>query len=585
GLIEFRGDTDPFIKPILNINGAKYQGELTWSKEQGWIPRFTGSFNKVLWEGIILTPENERGAFYRLKVINNSSQEIDIKLGWQITWANTLQLIYNDHLLGCQNRVEHSTWTNTLGFEARGQTGLAALAFYLKDELFNQVKFDIKELTNGAGCHQVFIGTAGTVKPGEARQIDLTMGLSVEIDGAHVTAIHMRRLGFNRCHAGTLGWLSKKSETVSASVVNAAKKAGELFRESYDTGKLPSVVLKNLFFNYFYSNSKTIDSGDLVMLTSRSSRYYVSGAFWARDAFLWSFPAILMIDKEKALELLRAGFTKYAENGPFHSCYIDGALLYPGFELDELAAFFIALESYDQLYEDLPWQEPWILEGARVLEKTLWQHHNPKHYLFSTMLDPSDDQVEYPYLTYSNVLTWRAIQVLQRIYKSHNHNTHVRHLDGAERLLKKAINQHCIFHGPFGSMYVWAADGEKGYQLYDNPPGSLQLLPHYGFCTMKDKIWLNTVKWIYSEHNPYAYLDTPIKGIGGVHAPYPWVLGACNSLLAGKVQEGLELLLKSEMDNGYACETVKTTSGQLNTGAAFAPCGGFLAYSLVQAFK
>ena len=32
-------------------------------------------------------------------------------------------------------------------------------------------------------------------------------------------------------------------------------------------------------------------------------------------------------------------------------------------------------------------------------------------------------------------------------------------------------------------MFAWAVDGAGRFQLYDNPPGSLQLLAFYGFCS------------------------------------------------------------------------------------------------------
>ena len=75
-------------------------------------------------------------------------------------------------------------------------------------------------------------------------------------------------------------------------------------------------------------------------MTTRSPRYYVSAAFWARDAYLWSFPGILHIDPAAARECLTLGLTRYWSNLPNHALYIDGTNLYPGFELDELCSWF-----------------------------------------------------------------------------------------------------------------------------------------------------------------------------------------------------------------------------------------------------
>ncbi len=34
-------------------------------------------------------------------------------------------------------------------------------------------------------------------------------------------------------------------------------------------------------------------------MTSRSRSYYVCAAYWARDACLWSFPGLLLVDRRR----------------------------------------------------------------------------------------------------------------------------------------------------------------------------------------------------------------------------------------------------------------------------------------------
>ncbi len=42
--------------------------------------------------------------------------------------------------------------------------------------------------------------------------------------------------------------------------------------------------------------------------------------------------------------------------------------------------------------------------------------------------------------------------------------------------------------------------------------------------------------------------------------------------------------MKTNMDNGIACESINEHTGECETGAAFATCAGFLAYALYQSF-
>ena len=64
------------------------------------------------------------------------------------------------------------------------------------------------------------------------------------------------------------------------------------------------------------------------------------------------FPRDAALDAERAREMVLAGFGRYLRNAAEHSLYIDGTVLYPGFELDELCAPLLALEQYVRATED-----------------------------------------------------------------------------------------------------------------------------------------------------------------------------------------------------------------------------------------
>lgn len=102
----------------------------------------------------------------------------------------------------------------------------------------------------------------------------------------------------------------------------------------------------NLFFCLFYSAGITLDTEELVLVTSRSPRYYVSAAYWDRDSLLWSFPTVVDADPALARRMLDYVFGRQRRNLGVHSRYIDGTVLEPGFELDELMAPVLALERY-----------------------------------------------------------------------------------------------------------------------------------------------------------------------------------------------------------------------------------------------
>ena len=147
--------------------------------------------------------------------------------------------------------------------------------------------------------------------------------------------------------------------------------------------------------------------------------------------------------------------------------------------------------------------------------------------------------------------------------------------------MKEAIYCHCVFRDPDGKPYfAWSVDLKGAHNVYDEPPGSLQLLPYYGFCGADDEIWRNTVSMIRSPSYEYSFAEAPIAEIGCAHAPYPWILSLCNSLLCGYEAQAFRELEILEMDNGIACESVDPVLGTCTTGAAFATCAGFLCHSM-----
>ena len=69
----------------------------------------------------------------------------------------------------------------------------------------------------------------------------------------------------------------------------------------------------------------------------------MSAAYWDRDSLLWSFPTVVDSDPALARRMLDYVFGRQRRNLGVHSRYIDGTVLEPGFELDELMAPVLAL--------------------------------------------------------------------------------------------------------------------------------------------------------------------------------------------------------------------------------------------------
>lgn len=604
GLLEFCGSTDlPLLEPYVKLENASIDPTKTtaWIYEQGWLPRFTYYLGDLQVSYQIITPPETKGFVYIISLRNEGAYSLKVAAGFKGNWLETLSTIYTSKHPWGQNHMAYNPWTEALILEFKAPTGLAALALHLASLTSDKETANPDKETATPGKEAKPINEAVPVTapnpalkaiefsfdrqeiipPGELTTVVLYCGVNLEGDGAGTTLVDLRRRGWENIRREFVQWLSRH-------------------RLESGNARLEKVLNHNLFFNYYYSQGKTIDTEELVLVTSRSPRYYVSAAFWPRDTFLWSFPAILIVNPQRAKEMLLTAFRRHLANAAIHSHYINGVVLYPGFELDQLCAYTLALENYLKRTGDRSiLQQPEISSGLVALLDQLDYDRGIGVHLYSTFLDPSDDPVTYPYLTYANVLVWKMLNFLSEVFRDASATSRIPGVKPVDRELlveeagyvRRDIYKYCVVKGPFGPMFVWSTDAQGNYELYDNPPGSLQLLAHYGFCSFLDQVYLNTLRWAHSPHNPFYNQVGRYCELGSVHAPNPWLLAACNTLLATRHPEiptefsrvrrnAWELLLRSPMDNGLACETIDPSSGVAVTGLAFATCAGFLAYTL-----
>ncbi|MDR7433653.1 MAG: glycoside hydrolase family 125 protein [Armatimonadota bacterium] len=563
GLLGMDGEEEALLDPLLLREGGEEVPleARDWSLRDHWIPEITWLSQELELRGTILTPVGTRGFAYRLEARNPGKKPVEVVLGFQGCWKRLLYTVFRSRALPHITRIGwFDPWTRSLVLEASSGTPILALA------LATDPSPDHVHLTfphDATGGFRFQLGRRMRMEPGGKVAVTLYAAVAPEGDGARTTSVDLRRRTWETLFQETETWLHRRRLPLE--------------------GKVGEVVQRNLLFCYFYAWGRTIDTEEGVLVTSRSPRYYVSAAYWARDALLWTLPALLLVDPPTAKAALLYAFSTQWRNPGIHAQYLNGSVLYPGFELDELAAYPIAMERYLLTTGDLAiLREDSVRKVLEGYPEELEKHRGP-HGLYETFLDPSDDPPQYPYLTYDNVLAWRGLVACSTVWEWLGEQRKSQRIRGLADRLAALIQKWCIVEGPLGPMFAWAVDGEGRFQLYDNPPGSLQLLAYYGFCTPDDPVFLNTVRWIHSPHNPH-YVQGPFGEAGSAHAPHPWPMAAANSLLAGR-REALDFFLRAEMDNGIACETVDVETGRVKTGAAFASCAGWIASAILTSSK
>ncbi len=549
GLIDLRGgQLEPLMRPFVAQQGVEAElGGFEWSRLGYWYPRFAARAGALGLEGVILTPVGERGFGYRLRLTNNGAETVETAFGLRGQTGSAWHCVNVDKPIEGALNCYVSGWSGLPVFEQMCGVPLFALAPICEGEC--RAEFE----SAGEGWLWRLERTV-RLAPGESAEFTAWWGLGLEEVSAVTSARELQRRGWDWELRRSLAWLAQRSLDLG----------DEALTRLYNT---------NLFFCIFFSTGRTLDTEELVLVTSRSPRYYVSAAYWDRDSLLWSFPAVLDADAALAREMLGYVFGRQRRNIGVHSRFIDGTVLEPGFELDELMAPVLALERYvDATCDRSVLADPDVLRGIDGILRKLDAERAEGCELYETFLQPTDDERVYPYITYDNVLVWRALRALGRLFERPELT------ERAERV-RRAIYDNCIFDGAF----AWSVDLAGGHDVYDEPPGSLLLLPYYGFCAWDDPVYLKTAEMIRSPDYAYSFAGCEMAEIGCPHAPHPWLLSIGNSLLCGRSSEALEHLRRTRLDNGIACESVDEHTGECTTGEAFATCAGFICHALRRA--
>ena len=319
GLIEQRGGASlPLMTPFFETEGERASLQsLTWGRESDWIPTFCGTAGSLAVEGMLLAPVGERGFLYQLTVRSTSDKPLSSTFGLEGCWASAWHCVNEDKEIDGARRCYTSLWNDSLIFDMR--CGLPLFAFA---PMMDQPCSSTFQETDAGIVYR--LAHDCTLEPGEAVTVTFYWGVGFEEVAAATSAKEMLRQGWQHGLQVTTDWLDAR-------------------RWPIPDAQLERLYNTNLFFCLFYSAGITLDTEELVLVTSRSPRYYVSAAYWDRDSLLWSFPTVVDADPALARRMLDYVFGRQRRNLGVHSRYIDGTVLEPGFELDELMAPVLAL--------------------------------------------------------------------------------------------------------------------------------------------------------------------------------------------------------------------------------------------------
>ena len=563
GLLEVAGVGDrPLMAPFIDIAGARHPlANLHWSMRDYWIPTATMEAEGVRVKLTYVAPPSSRAAIVRFQVTNLRRAPILVSPGMEVNWGRTNRVTYSPELLG-------------------GSRTMSVTPIDTDMEIF---KYDTDDTQMAWGF--AYVGSKGALHTASDNP-GLTAWHQAELAPGQTLDMHfLIGVGLEEYSAAyAMRVLNKRIDRYGLDgVIDEA--ADDAHRRTRTTGdpELDRIMNRNLLFTTYYAWGRAIDTEQFVGMTSRSNRYYVSAAYWDRDALLWSFPGLLDSDTARAREALDYALGVQARDIGIHSRFIDGVVLEDGFELDELVAPFVALASYIEKTHDMTMLERHREAIAMLLER-LRAQRNRSTGLYETFQDSQDEYVRKPFSIYDNVLTWRALGDAAKLATLEHRVDEAASLNSEAAQLKAAIYRYGVLGGAEGAGGpIFAVNATAtGGDFADVPPGSLMKLPALGFISEDDPLFRRTYAWLHSAHYQYSYADQPYGLPGSYRLPFTtsWEVADHLRLKAGRAQ-ALKILRHSPWDGGIITEGVKADTGIPDRqGLAFATAAGYVAHTI-----
>ncbi len=566
GLLEVRGDgTRAALEPHFEVDGHPVAfHDPTWRLRAEWIPEATKTIEGLDYTVTYCAPNGYRAAFLRLAVVNRRATPVSVRLGVRSSFGALRRVTYVPVALRGERRVGPAPWVGP------GE----AYSFVTDD-----TRFSWALIHPGSGA------TLGVPPASSAPEADALHEQSLA-PAERAEAVFVLSVGMEEFSAAHAARALREALDRAGTEAVLARAAAWCEARHRTTGRadLDTLMNRNLLFTRLYAWGRTLDTEQLVGVTSRSPRYYVAAAYWDRDAMLWSFPGILDADPAFAREALGYALGVQLRNTGTHSRFIDGTVLEDGFQLDQAAAPLVALAGYLRATGDAAFLAA-HKEAIDELEARLLSHHEPATGLYESMQDAQDEYQKRPYITYDNVLVWRAFNDLADIRLRLHDRPGAAAATRRAVALRAAILARMLVGPPGAERLVAATDGADSVQA-DIPPGSLMTLPSLGFLREDDPRFRRTYDWLHSDAYRYSYSTLPYGLPGSYRLPFTpvWTVAAELGLARGRAR-ALAILTASRWDHGIATEGVDPTTGQADpAGRAFATAAGQLAHAICDNF-
>ena len=534
--VEFAGGPDfvdgaepALVKPIVEIDGRAHDlssGTMAWERALEWLPTFTCTIGDVVVRGTIFAPYGRdadlAGAVYAIALESRGA-------------AHTVRVRLEGTLGHRQLRVRTARPTDDASLVSRGagghlllegsaQPGLAALAVSADADVEvaqDGVRFSLTrtlELPARAHADTAFYLAAGP-----------------ERDGAEATVAVLRRRGWRTLLAGT-------------------RDALQALEQSTGSEGVDRLINRNLLFAYFFGVARALDDAHYYLVRTRAPWHGAGVTIRDWDALMWTLPAVQLADGALARELLlrMCELHGYAPGRGVH--YLDGTLFEPGFALEGVAAYPIAIDRYARDTGDAAIvDEPAIGDALYLAHDDLQDRRDRRYPLYSSEVTPGNTPVAHAFTLHANAAAAQALEILRRTLDEETAR-------GVEdpAAVRAAIRRHFAPERDQKGMLRASVDLVGNASADDEPSASAVWLPLYEAFDRTDSLYRRTVKGMPRERSAL------VREIG--------------RLLGPDGENVLQWLRRAPLHGGVAAEIVDD-AGMAIANAGDAALSGLLAWT------
>jgi hypothetical protein len=578
GSADFTTGADPLLRVRFSADGGELTpGDLRWDRIDRWLPRWRAAVGDVQVTCTLCLPGGGdaafRGGVLAVELSNRGRSDRNVDVSLEGAWRVAALTVATTRALAMPLRLVRGAGSQGIALEIGSGAASVALAFAGDHgSTYVAAAGDAARAGVAPGAELVAaenqplrftISRSVRVRAGRAVTIAFYIGAAPERDGALATAARLAVMGADeiiRLARLDLARLSRRvADAATAAILN-----------------------RNLLFACYAGVARAIDDDRLYFLRSRSPAHGACAAFNEREALLWLVPALTAADPMLAREALIRAFEQYAHRAGEHMRYLDGGVLAPGFSLAQFCAYAVALDRYaTEARDTVVLDDPLVQDVLRELDEWLFHRLDPEHFICSGDLLPSGEPADYPYLSFDNALVWRYADSLPRIWRRQQGDAPPRFENAGEEVAA-TIWHRCTVDVEGMRVLGYASDLRGGIAIYDDPAGSLRLLPHIGFCEPDDPIWANTMDLLHSATYPLWLRGRNHAGFAGRSTPGIAAFAAlCSDLLTSRRDEAMQIIRALDLDAGIAAEGYDPDTGRVAAGPLSAPLAGFLAWAML----